>query len=120
MDKYGLDHYRRIGKLGGRPPIPIIQSETATSKEREVMPTPGNLLKLKALWRSHPLYHIHCDISKEVVMTLESLLPTARELFLLCLLFVVIVLLAYSIHRVRVANRYLRQVKREQSKQPPK
>ena len=48
---------------------------------------------------------------------IESLVPTVREVFLLCLLLVIILLLFYSILRVRKANRELRQERDKQNRQ---
>ena len=34
LEKYGADHYRNIGKLGGRPPIKSISQQLALRQEQ--------------------------------------------------------------------------------------
>ena len=55
--KYGASHFSAIGKLGGRPPIPIIPENGAPGnnyKKGGNLPT-GDYRELLKLWESHPL-----------------------------------------------------------------
>jgi len=54
--KHGADHYRRIGKLGGRPPLTIISRNGTPGNTLEGGKlSAGNYRNLLKLWESHPL-----------------------------------------------------------------